>query len=83
MLFLQVLYFQIQDSFFPFSNRRLLLKFGFKLLALLALYIKLRLGIILLSLQALRQLFDLPLRLLTVHLDPILVPLHSSLKLIT
>jgi hypothetical protein len=74
-------YLLVQDSFFPFSIRSLLLKFSFKLLALLALFIKLRLGIILLSLQALRQLFDLLLQLLTVHLDPILVLLQSFFML--
>lgn len=71
----------VQDSFFPFGISSLLLKFSFKLLAMLALLIKLRLGILLLSLQALRLLLDLPLKLFTVHLDSVLIPLHSPLKL--
>ena len=73
------MYLLVQDSFFRI--RSLFLKLSFKLLALLALYIKLRLGIIFLSLQALRQILDLPLQLLMVLLDPILVLLHSLLKL--
>ena len=72
-----MLYLLVQDSFFSFSIRSLLLKFSFKLLALLALHIKLRLGLILLSLEALRLILHLPLKLLMIRLDPILVLLHS------
>ena len=77
----KVLSLQIQNSFLAFSISRLLLQFAFKLLALLALGVKLSVSIFFLCLKPLRLLTDLSLELFAVHLDPILVPGDGPLEL--
>ena len=77
----QVLLLEDQNLFLFFSVCDLLLKLSLELLALFAFGIKLGIGVLLLSLQPLRLLLNLALKLLSVHLDSVFVSLNSPLKL--
>ena len=81
ILRLQVLGLQVQHSLLALSIRLILLQPGFKLLGLLALSVKLSISILLLGLESLGLLTNLSLKLFTIHLDPVFVPLHSPFKL--
>ncbi len=77
MLIFEILLLRDKYCLLPFSVCHLFLKSALKLLALFALGIELRVGILLFCLQPLGLFFDFALQFFTINLNAIFVPLDS------